>query len=404
MARIARLIAVLLAAAALLPAAAEAAGPSATRSALGKEMRYAGGGSGALAVDLDSGRRIFASRPDTARMPASVNKLFTTATALVLYGPGGHLTTRALGDVGVDPGGVLIGNLYLKGGGDPSFGSAQAARLAAELVSEQGLREVSGRVIGDESAFDALRGTISEGYRVTSDVGPLSALTFNRGHSGRRRPWYQRFPARFAAREFTKALRRRGVVVGGAARSGLAPPAALPLAELPSPTLAQLTQITNRPSDNFNAEMLIKGLGSAFGTAGTTSAGTVVVRRTMTGFGLAPRVVDGSGLSRANRTTPRQVVRLLDHMTEEEAGLAFAASLPVAGRSGTLAGRFRRTAARDRCQAKTGTLRDVSALAGYCTTTGGARVAFAILMNGVYPYSARRLQDRMVAALARYRP
>ena len=83
---------------------------------------------------------------------------------------------------------------------------------------------------------------------------------------------------------------------------------------------------------------------------------------------------------------------------------AFGASLPVAGRSGTLYDRMRRTAARDRCQAKTGTLHDVSALAGYCETTAGARVAFAILMNYVNPYAARRLQDRMVSALARYSP
>ena len=89
MARMSRLIAVLLAAAALLPAAAQAAGPSATRSALASQMRFAGGGSGALAVDLDSGRQIFASRPDTPRMPASVNKLFTTSTALSLYGVDG---------------------------------------------------------------------------------------------------------------------------------------------------------------------------------------------------------------------------------------------------------------------------------------------------------------------------
>ena len=65
---------------------------------------------------------------------------------------------------------------------------------------------------------------------------------------------------------------------------------------------------------------------------------------------------------------------------------------------------MRGTAARDRCHAKTGTLRDVSALAGYCQTTAGSRVAFAILMNGVNPYGARRLQDRMVSALARYSP
>jgi D-alanyl-D-alanine carboxypeptidase/D-alanyl-D-alanine-endopeptidase (penicillin-binding protein 4) len=406
MARTLRLIVVLLAAAALLPpAAARAAGPSGTRSALASQMRHAGGGSGALAVDLDSGRQIFASRPDVARTPASVNKLFTTATALSLYGPEGHLTTGALGDVGVDPGGVLIGNLYLHGGGDPSFGSAQLAELADRLVTEQGLREITGRVIGDESAFDTLRGPASEGYRATFEVGgPLSALTFNRGRTGTRRPYFQANPARFAARELDRQLRRRGVTTGAAPKIGSTPKAALTLVEQNSPTLAQLAQVTNRPSDNFNAETLIKALGSEFGTSGSTRAGAVVVRRTMQGFGLSPTVVDGSGLSRADRTTPRQVVALLDHMRADAAGPAFEASLSVAGRNGTLFDRMRRTAARDRCQGKTGTLHDVSALAGYCQTTAGSRVAFAFLMNGVNPYGARRLQDRMVSALARYSP
>ena len=63
---------------------------------------------------------------------------------------------------------------------------------------------------------------------------------------------------------------------------------------------------------------------------------------------------------------------------------------------------MRGTAAQDRCRAKTGTLRDVSALAGFCDTTGGERIAFAFLMNGVWPASARALQDRMTVALARY--
>jgi D-alanyl-D-alanine carboxypeptidase/D-alanyl-D-alanine-endopeptidase (penicillin-binding protein 4) len=206
------------------------------------------------------------------------------------------------------------------------------------------------------------------------------------------------------ASELAKALRRRGVTTGATAQPGRTPAGALTLAEASSPTLAELARVTNQPSDNFNAETLIKALGSEFGSAGSTRAGAVVVRRTMQGFGLSPTVVDGSGLSRADRTTPRQVVTLLGHMESDAAGPAFEGSLAVAGRNGTLHDRMRRTAARDRCQGKTGTLRDVSALAGYCQTTAGARVAFAILMNGVYPYAARRLQDRMVAALARYSP
>jgi D-alanyl-D-alanine carboxypeptidase/D-alanyl-D-alanine-endopeptidase (penicillin-binding protein 4) len=399
-----RLTAVLFAAAALLPSAAHAAGPAATRAALASQMRYAGGGSGALAVDLDSGRTIYAKRPDRGRTPASVEKLYTTSTALTLYGVEGHLTTRLLGDVGVDPGGVLIGNLYVRGGGDPNFGPRQVGELADQFVAATGVREITGRVIGDESAFDSLRGPPSEGYRTSNYVGPLSALTFNRGRTGLRRPYWQTSPPLSAARAVKRALEQRDVLVGRAARTGRTPPTAIPLAEEASATMAELARVTNRPSDNFNAETLIKALGAEFGTGGTTRAGAAVVRRTMAGFGLRPRVADGSGLSRANRTTPRQVVRLLQHMAGEEAGPAFEASLAVAGRSGTLDNRMRRSVARDRCRAKTGTLNSVSALAGYCRTRAGARVAFAFLMNRVNVYGARALQDRMAAALARYSP
>ena len=404
MARLLRLIAALLLLAALVPATAGAAGPAATRAALASQMRYAGAGSGALAVDLDSGRTIYASRADTPRTPASVEKLYTTATALTLYGVEGRLSTRALGDVGADPGGLLIGNLYLRGGGDPNFGAPEAGELADRLILDGGLREVTGRVIGDESAFDSRRGPPSAGFRLTSDVGPLSALTFNRGRTGLRRPYWQPSPPLFAARGLERALERRGVLVGGAARAGSTPRDALPLAEQPSATMAELARVTNRPSDNFNAETLIKALGSEFGTGGSTGAGALVVRRTMAGFGVLPQVADGSGLSRANRTTPRQVVNLLEHMAQDQTGPAFETSLAVAGRNGTLDRRMRRSIARDRCHAKTGTLRYVSALAGYCQTVAGARVAFAFLMNGVNVHGARALQDRMAAALARYSP
>jgi serine-type D-Ala-D-Ala carboxypeptidase/endopeptidase (penicillin-binding protein 4) len=403
MARTLHLIVALLLAAALLPATVLAGGPAATRGALAAQLRFAGGGSGAVAMDLDSGRTIYASRPDTPRTPASVEKLYTTSTALTLYGPEGHLETRALGDVGVDPGGVLIGNLYLRGGGDPYFADRQAAELADRLVLDTGLREITGRVIGDESAFDSLRGPPSAGYRTSNWVGPLSALTFNRGRSGSR-PYWQKRPPLYAARAFERALERRHVVIGGAARTGRAQAGALPLAEQRSATMAEIARLTNRPSDNFNAETLIKALGEKFGAGGTTRAGAAVVRRTMTGFGLRPRVADGSGLSRSNRTTPRQVVRLLQHMARDDAGPAFETSLAIAGRNGTLEHRMRRSVARDRCHAKTGTLNHVSALAGYCQTTAGARVAFAFLMNGVNVYAAHTLQDRMASVLARYSP
>jgi D-alanyl-D-alanine carboxypeptidase/D-alanyl-D-alanine-endopeptidase (penicillin-binding protein 4) len=179
---------------------------------------------------------------------------------------------------------------------------------------------------------------------------------------------------------------------------------ALELARVSSPPMSALIRLTSRPSDNFLAEMLLKGLGARFGSGGTTTAGAAVVRAQLARFGVHPRVVDGSGLSRADRTTPRQVVRLLDRLQGQERFDDFFASLSVAGRSGTLEKRMRKTAAAGRCSAKTGTLNYVSGLAGYCRTTGGHLVAFAFLMNGVNVAAARRLQDRMTAAVAGYAP
>ena len=99
----------------------------------------------------------------------------------------------------------------------------------------------------------------------------------------------------------------------------------------------------NQPSDNYIAEMLMKGLGSQFGTVGSTAAGGLVMRETLGRFGIAPTIVDGSGLSRSNRTTPREVVRLLTGMDGTEAAVAFDQSLAVAGRNGTLNKRMRGT-------------------------------------------------------------
>ena len=85
---------------------------------------------------------------------------------------------------------------------------------------------------------------------------------------------------------------------------------------------------------------------------------------------------------------------------QEQYGGAFADSLPIAGRDGTLVDRMRRGPARSRCRGKTGTLSNVSALSGYCEALSGDTYAYSILMNFVYPPGAQRLQDAMLQALA----
>ena len=397
-----RRLALLITAVALAVApSAHAAGPAATKKALQREMARAGGSSGAYVVDLGTGQELYTSKADVGRMPASVNKLYTSATALLRYGGDGHLTTSVLSATLPDETGTITGNVVIRGGGDPMFNSASTTALAKQLAGA-GLQRITGRVIGDESAFDAFRGVPASGYRLTNEVGPLSALAFNHGRTGKSAPYYQASPAKFTADAFEKALEKQGVKITGSARAGLTPEGMTPLSEYESPPIASIVKAMNQPSDNYIAEMLIKGLGAQFGTAGSTTAGGAVIEEAVRPFGITPSIVDGSGLSRNDRTTPRDVVQLLKSMDASEAGVAFDESLPVAGRNGTLYNRMRGTAAQDRCHAKTGTLHDVSALAGFCNTSGGERVAFAFLMNRVNPSGARALQDRMAVALARY--
>jgi serine-type D-Ala-D-Ala carboxypeptidase/endopeptidase (penicillin-binding protein 4) len=395
-----RALVLALALAAVLAPAAHAASLATTQRILAREMARAGGFAGAYVLDVGSGAELYASKPDLARLPASVEKLYTSATALLRYGAQGHLSTTVLAPALPDESGDIAGDLVLRGGGDPTFDATDAGELAAQLV-RGGLDRVDGRVVGDESAFDAFRGPPSSSFQLTSDVGPLSALAFDHGRTGKRHPYFQTSPARFAAQAFEKALERRGVKVAGKARAGLAPSDTTPLAHWDSPALEDIVRAMNQPSDNYYAETLVKALGADFGTAGSTEAGAAVVKDTVARFRIAPQVQDGSGLSRFDRTTPRQVVRLLAGMAGTEQGDAFDASLAVIGRNGTLYRRMRGTAAQDHCHAKTGTLHDVSTLAGYCDTAGGRRVAFAFLMNNVTVWRAHSLQDRMTAALAR---
>jgi D-alanyl-D-alanine carboxypeptidase/D-alanyl-D-alanine-endopeptidase (penicillin-binding protein 4) len=400
MARIVCLAALL---AAVLAPAAHAAGPAATVRTLDRQMNRAGTGSGAYVVDLDSGATLYSRAADVPRIPASVNKLYTTSAALVRYGDQAQLNTDVLGDAQPDENGVLKGNLYLRGGGDPEFGPAQARGLA-RVLADSGLTRVTRRVIGDESRFDGLRGGPDSNYRTSFWVGPLSALSFNHGLFLNSTTRFQKNPPYYTARAFERELVRAGVKVRWHARAGVAPAGAQPLGEWASPRMAVLIRHTNRPSDNYMAETLLKDLGADYGSAGTTAAGTVVARNEAAKYGAHPTMVDGSGLSRQNRTTPHDVVRLLTGLDETDVADPMRISLAVAGKSGTLSDRMRKSPARGRCRAKTGTINGVSNLAGYCTSRTGARLAFAFLMSGVSVYTAHPLQDRMAAALARYRP
>jgi D-alanyl-D-alanine carboxypeptidase/D-alanyl-D-alanine-endopeptidase (penicillin-binding protein 4) len=394
------LLAVLLTLCALLAGAAPAAAVdrAGLRAVLAQLHARMGASAGAYVVDLRTGQPIYARRENLALTPASNEKLFVTASALLRFGPEGTLETSARSIGQVDAEGVLRGDLYLVGGGDPTLGDT-GLELLAEQLAGAGIFRIGGAVIGDESLFDTLRGGPDSAFRPDGDLGGwLSALSWRHGRAG------SKGPAATAAARLGALLKAEGVTYDRRPRAGSGPAVAVeapPLATVESPPMRDLAAAVNGPSENFYAEMLVKALGARFGGGGTTTGGLGVVRRDLAAFGIHPRLADGSGLSRANRATARQLVRLLERMNAQAISSSWQASLPVAGVSGTLRKRMRGTAAAGRCRAKTGTLIGVSALSGYCTTTGGVPVAFALLENRVCNWCAKKIEDRMVAAIAR---
>jgi D-alanyl-D-alanine carboxypeptidase/D-alanyl-D-alanine-endopeptidase (penicillin-binding protein 4) len=174
------------------------------------------------------------------------------------------------------------------------------------------------------------------------------------------------------------------------------------VAAVTSPPLESIVRHTNQVSDNYYAEMLLKGIGARSGGSGSTAAGARVARAYGREAGFSTRVVDGSGLSRGNLAAPRDIGRLLLDARKQPWFAAFYRSLPLAGVSGTLHDRMRGTRASGRCRAKTGTLAGVTALAGYCRAPDGDPVTFALLMNRINVSRGRRAQDRIASLLASY--
>ena len=412
-----------------LPSPAPAARPGSARAAAGgitahqlrrqlaAQMRATGGASGALVVDLDArgrGGQIFSWASRTPRILASNMKLFTTSALLERYGARKTFSTRlwSLGNRSGPGGSVLRGGLGLVGGGDPTLADAEFAqannlpltrvRPLADAVKSAGISVVHGGLVADESIFNSRRTVPQGGITGGPYLGSLSGLDYDSGYV---HGHLARSPAKVAGRALVAKLRSEGVTVMGQVRVGRVPGGVqrnAPLAAVESPAVGELIADTNRPSNNFFAEMLLKRLAAAGGHQGTTARGVRIVERFARRAGSSVRAQNGSGLSRSDKASPRDVVALLRSMEGRGDFDVFRASLPAACTQGTLAGRMCGTAAEGSCRAKTGTLSDVSALSGYCTARHHHLIAFSLLMNGVNPTTARSHQDQIASLIARY--
>jgi D-alanyl-D-alanine carboxypeptidase/D-alanyl-D-alanine-endopeptidase (penicillin-binding protein 4) len=353
-------------------------------------------------VVASQGRDLFAHNPSAPVTGASTQKLLTATGLLLSLGPDATFTTEAV--AAAEPrDGVVAGDLYLVGGGPSDLGTPEWLTMApgtrqrvvhdigglVDAIAAAGVTRIDGSVVGDGTRFDDERYNPSLALRLIDQdqVGPISGLMVNDGFAqfGPSRTNADTLPApdpaSDAARVLTERLVARGIAVGGPPRSGAAPGEVATVASLESPPVSQLVAEMLTTSDNEAAEAALKEIGVQTAGEGSWAAGAAGLTGLLQAAGVPVdglRVADGSGLSIEDRFA---CSTLVDVLTLEDTGPVVRAGLPVAGQTGTLAERFVGTEIAGRLRAKTGTLRNVTALAGEIDPLQGGSVTFAYVAN-----------------------
>ena len=366
---------------------------------------------GVAVEDLSTGQMLFVRGMKLAEPPASLEKLYTSAALLWLLGPNARLHTQLLGVGHLGAHGVWHGNLYLRGDGDPTFGDGgwnqvyedgygpTGAQLVADLRA-RGIRRVTGHLYADPFRFDS-----AEGGPATDNApdpgdygGRMSALVYDHGYI-----MDGLGPAATTVHLVALTARLSGVGLYASRTLVKTPADARVLVTLTSPPLSTMLALMDVPSDDLFADLFAKQLGYQLFGRGTLALGALAIRQAISAhYGLSPTIFDGSGLDKADRSTPAQFLALLSGMYGSSVGNEVRAALPVVGKSGTVSDIGVKTPAAGRCEAKTGSLNYVSNLAGYCRVRGGDTLAFVFMVDGPSNGQAFAAFTPLVGAVAGY--
>lgn len=413
---------------------------------------------------------------------ASNLKLLTTAAALEYLGPNFEYKTYVTTCGTITPSGELLGNLAIKGCGDPNIsgrfyqGNTTAIPDAwAAAVADRGIRRISGDIVADDTVFD--RNYTNPNWPVNQlsqwYCAPSCGLSFNdncvditvlpskkvgdtvsllvepntayitivntctytankkeHGYSLYRKPgtnqisvkgkfWINAVsekqwvtihnPALYLATVFKESLAKKGITVTGSPRLVNEGDLSAVKGETITSTISTMEQtvtVTNKNSQNFYAEQILKTLGAQVQGCGTVQAGLVVLNNFMKKLGFDVQeyqVLDGCGLSKGNRLSPNMITAILAYMSKHQAKNVFYNSLPSSGIDGSLQHRIVSPRYRNKVHAKTGYIAGVSALSGYVDTATGDIIVFSFLINNVKSLrDARKIQDDVCAALANH--
>jgi D-alanyl-D-alanine carboxypeptidase/D-alanyl-D-alanine-endopeptidase (penicillin-binding protein 4) len=359
-------------------------------------------GTSCVALSVD-GQMVASKNADLPLRPASNVKIITAAVALEVLGAGHTYTTEVRGSA---QGGVVTGDLYLVGGGDPLLSSSwwkgpntkyppfnvTPIESLAQSIHDAGITQINGAIIGDASRYDDewYAPTWTKDVRFT-EGGPVSALLVN--DSREANDTSSNDPVVGSATVLTNALRDVGVTVTGQPSAGSAPADLPVVASVVSQPLPAILQEMLTTSDNNTAEMVLKEIGHKAVGAGTREAGLGVVMQTLQQWGIPTdgvTLVDGSGLSDENRLTCDTLLEVMQHQSIDD---PIGQGMAVAGQTGgTLDDAFVGTDLEGVLRGKTGTLYNYAdgtggkpaakSLSGYVPVDGGGAVEFSMLLNG----------------------
>ena len=396
----------------VLPPAPEGDTPDAKKiTAKIAAVEEAGGSYSGTVVDVASGKVLFAHRADQPSIPASTNKLLSAAAALTTLGPDTRFTTSVVS--GGD------NRIILVGGGDPYLTEDTDAAAYPERASIEQLAQATAKALKKDKTTAVTLGydaSLFEGADRNEDwpdgyqdsVTRVSALWVDEGHIsgaiGPRDP----DPAKEAASAFAKALKSHKITVRKVAEAS-ARTGADEIAAVESMPLGLIVQEVLLHSDNDAAEVLLRQSAIGADRPGSFLEGRKVVREVLTdlhAWHAGTVVKDGSGLSRETKVPAETLTAVLRAATDDDHPQLrpLLTGLPVAGVEGSLRGRFFDDAAqagRGQVRGKTGTLREVSSLAGYVRTRDGSLLVYAFVVNGSEsPYLTQVWLDRVTSAIA----
>ena len=409
------------------------------------------------AIHLSNGKEIAALHENRSLVPASVTKVFTTATALSIYGKEKTFKTIIEYDGTIDSTGVLNGNIYIKGGGDPTLGStlfnkenplAFIQTWVDAVKNKAKIKEIKGCISADVSLFDNnipggwTWGDIGNYYGAGAHALSVYDNTYELEFDTRNpqkpvlKNIYPKLPDYVLLNDLETSAKQsdnsiiygfpdsdertiKGTIPSG--KSAFKVKGSMPssdklvlwlfkeelkkqnilfnemelqlkndslrkvIYEHISPSLADIVLQTNMKSINSYAESLLNHIGLFKYSVGSTNNGLDVMYQFLKEQNLNTEglfLTDGSGLSRSNAISAVHLVQVLQVMYHDKNNFeTFKKSLPIAGKSGSIANICKGTSAEGRVFAKSGYMTRVRSYAGYVTTLKGEEIAFAVIVN-----------------------